>query len=149
METSNVFWIYASVNMSTLVFYQKGGGRGGRKFTPLRRLINKLNVWALIVTCTAFRARKYPWLREKKSKSQSRTTCKRLSVFLSKSMIIKERWLPNWQNPPRMLAANGRHINRTCFAQNILLLNMRNRLYFFTFFFTQILNLLNVKNNPY
>ena len=55
--------------MSTLVFYQKGGGRGGRggrKFTPLRRLINKLNVRALIVTCTAFRARKYPWLREKK-----------------------------------------------------------------------------------
>ena len=98
METSNVFWIYASVNMSTLVFYQKGGGRGGRggrKFTPLRRLINKLNVRALIVTCTAFRARKYPWLREKKSKSQSRTTCKRLSVFLSKSMIIKEHLLPN------------------------------------------------------
>ena len=54
--------------MSTLVFYQKGGGRGGRggrKFTPLRRLINKLNVRALIVTRTAFKARKYPWLREK------------------------------------------------------------------------------------
>lgn len=65
METSNVFWRYTSVNMSTLVFYQKGAGRGGRKFTPLRRLINKLNVRALIVTRTAFRARKYPWLREK------------------------------------------------------------------------------------